>query len=180
MSVEEKLIRLTPPAFESLQQKPATLMDVIEEFYNTDYFDSRSIFDGPVRFDVPTPRMIHIDEFTIWLLTDRHEHTALCDAVVAWRDTQELTGALHGQGFAYATYQTSETVNEIARGLQDYSKQELRERFFFHADLFRQAAAPHLKGDQAILAYQQGFFELLQKFYGEAARQKQFVLHLIV
>jgi|GEM_PF-6028722 len=31
MSVEEKLIRLAPPAFESLQQKPATLMDVIEE-----------------------------------------------------------------------------------------------------------------------------------------------------
>jgi|GEM_PF-3540539 len=124
--------------------------------------------------------MIHIDEFTIWLLTDRHEHTALCDAVVAWRDTQELTGAQHGQGFAYATYQNLEAVNAIARELQKYPKGELTKRFFSQAEQFRRAAAPYLAGDQAILAYQSGFFELLHRFYREAAQQKEFVLHLIV
>lgn len=33
MSVEEKLIRLAPPAFESLQEHPSTLIDIIEELY---------------------------------------------------------------------------------------------------------------------------------------------------
>ena len=98
MSVEVKLIRVASPAFESLQEQPTTLIDLIEELYTTDYFDSRQIYKAPVNFDIPVPCMIHIDEFTIWLLTDRYEHTALCDAVVAWRDTQELIGAEHGQG----------------------------------------------------------------------------------
>jgi hypothetical protein len=180
MSVEEKLIRLAPPAFASLQEHPTTLIDLIEELYTTDYFDSRQIYKAPVNFDIPVPRMIHIDEFTIWLLTDRYEHTALCDAVVAWRDTQELIGAEHGQGFAYATYQSPEAVRAIARGLQRYPKRELTKRFFSQAEHFRQAAARHIAGDQAILAYQRGFLELLHKFYREAARQGEFVLHLIV
>lgn len=180
MSVEEKLIRLAPPAFGSLQQNPATLIDLIEEFYGADYFDSRRIFETPLRFNVPVPRMIHIDEFTIWLLTDRYEHTALCDAVVAWRDTQELVGAQHGQGFAYATYQRPEAVSKITHGLHSYPKRELTQRFFSQAEHFRQAAAPHLAGDLAILAYQRGFFELLYRFYREAAQQQEFVLHLIV
>lgn len=149
----------------------------MEEFYNTDFFDSRRILNGPVRFDFPTPRMIHIDEFTIWLLTDRHDPTALCDTVVAWRDAQELTGAEAGQGFAYATYPNPEAGRVIARGLQQYPKEELTKRFLSQAELFRQAAAPHLVGDQAILVYQRGFFELLQRFYHEAARQQKFVLH---
>jgi hypothetical protein len=68
MSVEEKLIRLVPPAFESLQEHPTTLMDLIEELDRADYFDSHKSFKDTVRFDVPVPRMIHIDEFTIWLL----------------------------------------------------------------------------------------------------------------
>jgi hypothetical protein len=136
--------------------------------------------NGPVRFDVLTPRTIHIDEFTIWLLTDRYEPTALCDAVVAWRDTQELAGAQHGQGLAYATYQNPEAVAAIAHGLQEYPKSELTKRFLSQAELFRQAAAPYLASDQAILAYQSGFFELLQRFYREAAEQMQFVLHFIV
>jgi len=126
MSVEEKLIRLAPPAFESLQQNPTTLIDLIEEFGNADSFDARGVLNGPVHFHGPTPRMIHIDEFTIWLLTDRHEHNALCDAVVAWRDTQELMGAQHGQGFVYATYQSPEAVRVVARGLQKYPKRELK------------------------------------------------------
>ena len=180
MSVEEKLIRLTPPAFESLQQNPTTLIDLIEDLYSGDFFDSRGILNGLIHFDVLTPRMIHIDEFTIWLLTDRYENITLCDAVVAWRDTKELTGAQHGQGFAYATYQNPEAVSAIARGLQEYPKDELTKRFLSQAELFRQAAAPYLAGDQAILTYQQGFFDLLQRFYREAAEQKQFVLHLIV
>lgn len=180
MSVEEKLIRLTPPAFESLQEHPITLIDLIEELYTDDYFDSRKIFKDAVHFDVPVPRMIHIDEFTIWLLTDRYEHTALCDAVVAWRDTQELIGAQHGQGFAYATYQSPEAVRAIARGLWRYPKRELTKQFFSQAELFRKAAAPHLAGDQAILAYQRGFLELLHKFYREAARGREYVRHLIV
>lgn len=117
MSVEEKLIRLAPPAFESLKEHPTTLIDIIEELYNADYFDSRTVvYKGPVSFDVPAPRMIHIDEFTIWLLTDRYEPTALCDAVAAWRDNQELIGAQHGQGFAYATYQSPEAVSAVAHG----------------------------------------------------------------
>lgn len=180
MSVEEKLIRLAPPAFEALQQHPTTLPDLIEDHYEADYFDSRSMYKGPIRFDVPVPRMIHIDEFTIWLLTDRYEHTALCDAVVAWRDTQELIGAPHGHFFAYATYQSPEAVNEIANGLQEYPIQELITRFHSQADLFRQAAARYIEGDEAILAYQQGFFALLHRFYREAAQQKEYVLHLIV
>ncbi len=180
MSVEEKLIRLSPPAFESLQQNPAILIDLIEDLHSGNYFDSRRVLDGLVRFDIPTPSMIHLDEFTIWLLTDRHEPTALCDAVVAWRDTQELTGAQHGQGFAYATYQAPEAVAAIVLGLRTYPKQKLTERFLSQAELFRQAAAPYLSDDQAILAYQQGFFELLQRFYRESAQQQQFVLHLIV
>jgi hypothetical protein len=180
MSVEEKLIRLAPPAFESMQAHPTTLIDLIEELYSADYFDSRIIYKGPVRFAVPVPRMLHIDEFTIWLLTDRYEHTALCDAVVAWRDNQELIGAEHGQGFAYATYQRPEAVSAIARGLGEYPKQELTDRFYSQADQFRQAAAVYIAGDQAILAYQRGFFELLHKFYREAAQQGEFVLHLIV
>lgn len=180
MSVEEKLIRLAPPAFETLQKHPTTLIDLIEELYGADYFDSRTIYKRPIRFDVPVPRMIHIDEFTIWLLTDRYEHTALCDAVVAWRDTQELIGAQHGQGFAYATYQIPEAVNAIARGLRKYPKSELTKRFHSQAEHFRRAAAQYIAGDQAILAYQRGFFELLHKFYREAARQQEYVLHLIV
>lgn len=180
MSVEEKLIRLAPLTFESLQENPTTLIELIEDLYTDNFFDSRRVLNGPVHFDVPTPRMIHIDEFTIWLLTDRYENTALCDAVVAWRDTQEFAGAQHGQGFAYAAYQNPEAVGAVARGLQDYPKEELTKRFRWQADLFRQAAAPYFAGDQAILAYQQGFFELLQRFYREAAEQKQFVLHLIV
>jgi hypothetical protein len=99
---------------------------------------------------------------------------------VAWRDTQELIGAQHGQGFAYATYQSPEAVSAIARGLQMYPKHELTKRFFSQAELFRQAAARHLGGDQAILAYQRGFFELLYRFYREAERQREYVLHLIV
>lgn len=180
MSVEEKLIRLAPPTFESLQQNPTTLSDLIEDFYSAEYFDSRQIYKGPIGFEGPAPRMIHIDKFTIWLLTNRYEHTALCDAVVAWRDTQELIGAPHGQGFAYATFQSPEAVNAVARGLQRYPKRELTERFRSQAELFRQAAAPFLAGDKAILAYQRGFFELLHRFYREAAQQKEYVLHLIV
>jgi len=180
MSVEEKLIRLSPPAFESLQENPTTLIDLIEDLYSTDYFDSRSVYKGLVRFDIPVPRMIHIDEFTIWLLTDRYEHNALCDAVVAWRDNQELVGAEHGQGFAYATYQSPEAVSTVARGLGEYPKRELKNRFLSQAEHFRQAAAVYIAGDQAILAYQQGFFELLLKFYSEAAHEGEFVLHLIV
>ncbi len=180
MSVEEKLIRLAPPTFQSLQQNPTTLIDLIEDLHSDDFFDARRILNGPVHFAIPAPRMIHIDEFTIWLLTDRHEPTALCDAVVAWRDTQELAGAQHGQGFAYATYQNPEAVGVIARGLEEYPKEELTKRFFSQAERFRQAAAPYLAVDQAILAYQSGFFELLHRFYHEAARQEEFVLHLTV
>ena len=180
MSVEEKLIRLAPPAFESLQEHPETLTDLIEDLYGADYFDSRSVYKGPVNFDIPVPRMIHIDEFTIWLLTDRNEHTALCDAVVAWRDTQELIGAQHGQGFAYATYQTPEAVSAIVHGLGKYPKQELTKRFHSQAEHFRRAAAQYIAGDEAILAYQRGFFDLLHRFYLEAAQEKEFVLHLIV
>ena len=180
MSIEEKLIRLSPPAFESLQEHPETLIDRVEDLYGADYFDSRSVYKGPVRFDVPMPRMIHIDEFTIWLLTDRYEHTALCDAVVAWRDNQELIGAQHGQGFAYATYQNPEAVSAIAHGLQEYPIQELTKRFDSQAEHFRQAAARYIGGDEAILAYQRGFFELLQRFYQEASQGNEFVLHLIV
>ena len=180
MSVEEKLIRFSPPAFESLQEHPETLIDLVEDLYGADYFDSRIIYKSPVRFDIPVPRMIHIDEFTIWLLTDRYEHTALCDAVVAWRDNQELIGAQHGQGFAYATYQTPEAVSVIARGLETYPKEELSKRFFSQAESFRQAAARYIAGDEAILAYQRGFFDLLHRFYREAAQEKEFMLHLIV
>ena len=180
MSVEEKLIRLPITAFESLQEHPETLIDLIEDLYGADYFDSRSVYKGHVNFDVPVPRMVHIDEFTIWLLTDRNEDTALCDAVVAWRDNQELIGAEHGQGFAYATYQTPEAVNAITSGLKILPKEELSKRFFSQADLFRQTASPYFADDQAILAYQQGFFELLHRFYSEAAQQQEFVLHLIV
>ena len=180
MSVEEKLICLTSPAFESLQEQPTTLIDLIEDLYDADYFDSRSVYKGPVRFDVPVPRMIHIDEFTIWLLTDRNEPTALCDAVVAWRDNQELIGAQHGQGFAYATYQSPEAVSTIAGELEMYPKEELSKRFFSQADLFRQAAAPYFAGDQEILAYQRDFFELLHKFYHEASQNGEYVVHLIV
>ncbi|HZM23953.1 MAG TPA: hypothetical protein VFC02_19540 [Anaerolineales bacterium] len=100
MSVEEKLIRLASPGFDSLHEHPPTLIDIIEELYGADHFDSCNIYKGLVQFDGLTPRPIHIDEFTIWLLTDRYEHNALCDAVVAWRDNQELIGAEHGQGFA--------------------------------------------------------------------------------
>lgn len=164
-----------------MQAHPGTLINLIEDLYSTDYFDSRTVvYKGPVQFDVPVPRMIHIDEFTIWLLTDRYEHTALCDAVVAWRDTQELIGAQHGQGFAYATYQSPEAVSAVAHGLQDYSKRDLEDRFLSQAELFRQAAAPYIAGDEAILAYQRGFFELLHRFYRAAAQEKEFVLHLIV
>ena len=180
MSVEEKLIRLTPAAFESLQETPTTLIDLIEDSYGTDYFDSRSIYKGSINFDIPVPRMIHIDEFTIWLLTDRYEHATLCDAVVAWRDTQELMGAQYGQGFAYATYQSREAVSAVATGLQKYPKRAVAKRFFSQVEHFRQAASVHLAGDQAILAYQRGSFELFQRFYGEAAGQKEFVPHLIV
>ena len=180
MSVEEKLIRLSPPAFELLQQNPTTLPHLIEDHYDADYFDSRTILKGPIRFDVPVPRMIHIDEFTIWLLTDRYEPTALCDAVVAWRDTEELIGASHGQGFAYAMYQSPEAVHANADGLQEYPIQDLTTRFYFQAELFRQAAAPYVTGDEAILAYQRSFVALLHRFYCEAAQQKEFVLHLIV
>lgn len=180
MSVEEKLIRLATPAFESLQQNPTILPDLIEDHHEVSYFDSRNIYKGLLRFDGPVPRMIHIDEFTIWLLTDRYEHTALCDAVVAWRDTQELIGAQHGQGFAYATFQNPEAVRLVARGLERYPKQELTDRFHSQAEMFRQAAADSLTGDEAILAYQQGFFEFLHRFYREAAQQKEYILHLIV
>lgn len=180
MSVEEKLIRLAPPAFESLQNTPTTLIDLIEDLYGVDYFDARSFAKGLVLFDVPVPRMIHIDEFTIWLLTDRNEPTVLCDAVVAWRDNQELTGAQHGQGFAYATFQDPDAVSAIARGLEMYPKEELSKRFFSQAESFRQAAAPYFAADQEIMAYQRGFFEFLHKFYLEASRGKESVLHLIV
>ena len=180
MSVEEKLIRLASPAFEALQRQPERLSDLIEELYGEDYLDSRKIYQGPLPFNIPVPHMIHIDEFTIWLLTDRHEHTVLCDAVAAWRDTQELAGAQHGQGFAYAAYQSPEAVRTISHGLQKYSKRALKERFLSQAEQFRQAAAPYFVGDQAILAYQGEFFELLHSFYSEAARQHEFVLHLIV
>lgn len=180
MSVEEKLIRLDALAFESLQKHPTTLVDLIEDLYGADYFDCRIIYKGPVLFDIPVPRMIHIDEFTIWLLTDRYEHNVLCDAVVAWRDNQELMGAQHGQGFAYATYQNPEAVSAIARGLGKYPKQELTKRFHSQAEHFRQAAARYIAEDEAILAYQRGFFELLHRFYREAARGREYVLHLIV
>ena len=180
MSVEEKLIRLPTPNFQPLQEHPETLIDLVEDLYSAGYFDSRAVYTSPVNFAVPVPRMIHIDEFTIWLLTDRNEPTVLCDAVVAWRDNQELVGAQHGQGFAYATYQTPEAVSAIARGLQEYPKQELTKRFDSQAEHFRQAAAPHFTEDQAILAYQHGFFELLYNFYQEAARRQEYVLHLIV
>lgn len=180
MSVEEKLILLSPPAFESLQEHPTTLIELIEDLYGADYFDSRRVYKGPVNFDFPTPRMIHIDEFTIWLLTDRNEPTTLCDAVVAWRDNQELVGAQHGQGFSYATYQSPEAVTAIAGGLESYPKEELSKRFYSQAESFRQTAAGYFAGDQEILGYQLGFFELLQRFYSEAAREKEFVLHLIV
>jgi hypothetical protein len=156
------------------------LIDTIEDLYEADYFDSRIIYKGPVRFDVSVPYMIHIDEFMIWLLTDRYEHTALCDAVVARRDTQELIGAQHGQGFVYATYQNPEAVSAIARGLGKYPKQELAKRFHSQAEHFGQAAARYIAEDEAILAYQRGFFELLHRFYREAARGREYVLHLIV
>lgn len=180
MSVEEKLIRLAPQAFESLQKHPETLFDLIEDLNRADYFDSRSVYKGPANFDISAPRMIHIDEFTIWLLTDRNEPTALCDAVVAWRDNQELIGAQHGQGFAYATFQNPEAVSVIAHGLEIYPKEELSKRFFSQAESFRQAGTPYFAGDQEILAYQRGFFDLLHKFYREAARRKELVLHLMV
>ena len=180
MSVEEKLIRLSTPAFESLQKHPEILIDLIEDLYGAEYFDSRSVYKGPVNFNIPLPQMIHIDEFTIWLLTDRNEPTALCDAVAAWRDNQELIGVQHGQGFAYATFQNPETVGAIARGLENYPPEELSKRFFSQAESFRQAATPYFGGDDAILAYQRDFFELLHKFYLEASREKEFVLHLIV
>jgi hypothetical protein len=180
MSIEEKLIRLAPSDFVSLQEHPETLTDLIEDLYGAGYFDSRTVYKGPLNFDVSVPRMIHIDEFTIWLLTDRYEHNALCDAVVAWSDNPELIGAEHGQGFAYATYQSLEAVSAIARGLEEYPKQELIKRFDSQAEQFRQAASPYMTGDEAILAYQRGFFELLLEFYGEAAQKQEFVLHLIV
>ena len=88
MSVEEKLIRLPTPNFQPLQEHPETLIDLVEDLYSAGYFDSRAVYTSPVNFAVPVPRMIHIDEFTIWLLTDRNEPTVLCDAVVAWRDTR--------------------------------------------------------------------------------------------
>ncbi|HET9907673.1 MAG TPA: DUF1877 family protein [Anaerolineales bacterium] len=180
MSVEEKLIRLSTSDFASLQIQPGALSDLIEDLYGADYFDSRSVYKRPVNFDIPAPHMIHIDEFTIWLLTDRNELTALCDAVAAWRDNQELIGAQHGQGFAYATFQSPEAVSAIARGLEIYPQEELSKRFFSQAESFRQAAAPYFGEDEAILAYQRDFFELLHKFYQEASSGREFVLHLIV
>jgi len=71
-------------------------------------------------------------------------------------------------------------VTAISRGLGKYPKRELTKRFHSQAELFRQAAARYIAGDQAILAYQRGFFELLHKFYHEAARGQEYVLHLIV
>ena len=46
MSVEEKLIRLAPPAFESLQEHPERLIDLIEDLYSLDYFDSGEEVDN--------------------------------------------------------------------------------------------------------------------------------------
>ena len=180
MSVEQKLIRLPQAQFKHLQRHPTTLPDLIEDLYEHNYFDTRMYWRSSISFPTTIPGMIHLDEFTLWLLTNRDELTALCDAVTCGRGCEELIGAPHGQSFAYATYYPPYTVSTIARGLGELAESLLEARFFAQADAFRQASKPYFADDAAILSYQRGCLAILRGFYQVATEHQAYVLQLIV
>ena len=180
MSVEQKLIRLPQVQFEDLQRHPTMLPDLIEDLYEHNCFDTRLYWRSSISFPTTVPEMIHLDEFTLWLLTNRDEPTALCDAATCGRGCQELIGAPHGHFFAYATYYPPHTVRTIARGLEEFPESILEARFLAQADSFRRAPKPYFADDAAILSYQRGCLAVLRSFYQVATEHQAYVLQLIV
>jgi hypothetical protein len=180
MSVEQKIIRLPQAPFKELQRHPNTLPDILEAFHERHYFDTRMYWRHSVIFPTTAPEMIHLDAFTLWLLTDRDEPTALCDAATCGRGCKELIGAPHGHFFAYATYYPPSTVRTIAHGLGKVADGKLEARFRAQADAFRRASKPYFADDAAILSFQRGCLAVLRSFYQAATEHQEYVLQLIV
>ena len=170
MSVEPCILRVTPEEFARLRERPETLAAYIENGYETGAF----AFDwSPAK---PLSRMLHLDEFAMWLLTDFDDDTPLCQALIGW-DGPQLDEATHGHGAVF--YSDPQRVVEIAGALAAMPENHLRERFESRAEDFRRSASG-FADDDAILAHQRIHMQRLLEFYRRAAEQGDFILLMLV
>lgn len=187
MSVEYCVVRIPPLEFEQLQHQPDVLQDLMDEFYSTaaeesqekGYVDSRrAVTDSPV-IAPAVIRILYVDEFTTSLLVNfMEEDSPFFVGVAGWGKAHILDGVSYGYGDI--SYYTPEEAKTVASSLNTYPDELLDERFRERADDFRIASAGYLKDDQAILAYQRMFANLLRRFYKEAAEDGDYVLLLTV
>ncbi|HEU5103441.1 MAG TPA: hypothetical protein VFU22_30680 [Roseiflexaceae bacterium] len=187
MSVEYCLVRMAPHDFEELRQQPSILHDLMDTFYQAAsdksqdrlYVDSRDVFAGSVLIVPAALRMLYVDEFTTSLLVDfMDERSAVFAALIGWGDAQPLESVQYGHGAI--SYYAPDDVRIVALKLSAYPHALLEARLRKHADRFRLAAAGYFDGDQAILAHQHTFADLLCAFYDQAARDGDVVLLLVV
>jgi hypothetical protein len=187
MSVEYCVVRVTSHTFGQLQQQPEILQDLIDEFYSTSgeasqakgYIDSHNAITDSLVIAPPIVRTLYIDEFTTWLLVDfMEEDSPFFVALAGWSRAHLLESVSYGYGDIF--YYSPEDAKPIAASLKDYATELLEARFREQAEDFRIASAGYLKDDQAILAYQRTFANLLRRFYNEAAQDGDFVLLLTV
>jgi hypothetical protein len=185
MSVEYCVVRVTPQTFKQVQEQSGFLQDLMDELYATPIdsnsqkvsIDSRDVTRGHL-IDVPAVlRMLHIDEFTTSLLVYfMEESSAFYNALAGWGRVHILSGVSYGYG--EISYYFPDEVARVALELNTYPNEILEERFWDGAENYRTASIGYFKDDQAILAHQRLFVELLRKFYNEAAQDGDFVLLL--
>ena len=187
MSVEYCVVRVSPQGFESLQKQPALLQDLIDEFYTgpsggeleKTYADAREVIRGTTAGASRTLRMLYLDEFTTSLLVSfLDENSAPFNAVAGWGRAHILQGLSYGYG--HISYYVPDEVKTMASELKTYSQTLLEMRFWEDAENFRLASAGYLRDDQAILAHQRFFADLLRRLYNQAVQAGDFVLLLMV
>jgi hypothetical protein len=171
MSVEPCLLRLTPDEWARLSARPSSLFGFIEDGCATGRFDLTTSAAKPAG------RLLHLDEFAMWLLTGFDEDTPACRALVGW-DGQLLDGAHYGHG--PVRYRPPSAVRAIVHELSGVEERDLDLRFEERADDFRLAAAGFFNGDGEIRAYQRSHFDRLREFYRDAAAAGDYVLLMMV
>jgi hypothetical protein len=187
MSVEYCVVRVAPCMVEHLQQQPGILQDLVDDFYTLppdgnqakEYVDSRDVYRG-LRSNMPLVlRMLYVDEFTTSLLVNfMDESSAFFAALAGWGSAHLLQGVSYGYGDI--SYYAPDEVKAVVLALNAASNALLEARFNEYADDFRIASSGYFDDDQAILAHQRIFAELLRRFYAEAAQDGDCVLLLVV
>ena len=174
MSVEPCIVAVTAEEFRRLREQPHRFGEFIEDGYETGVFS----YDWSV--GRPLTRMLHLDEFGMWLLTGFDDASPLCRALVAF-EASPLEGASYGHGGV--RYHDPPGVKAVAAALESIPDAYLRERFDERAADYRLAAAGSAfgkNGDAGILAHQQELLSRVRIFYRNATDLGGFVLLMTV